>query len=369
MPRTLRLVLFSFLFAACVSAAPTKRRAVATPPLPATTGPVSLWSTLTPGPVPVGFKAFLLRAQASEFHHGPQHFVQISVWYPAAPGSGSAMTFRDYLLLRATDNSYDAPTDAQRQAAIDAFTAPLLAAGVSQQTIAALVDSPMIARMNAVTPIHVVRSPIVFISPGNGQSAADQAVLAEFIASHGYMVATVPSVTILTGPLTSPDQIGLRAEEQQDDDDRAASQIGDWPNAINIPVTMLGYDIGVDAALFYSMLHPTNAILSLDATLSPSVATVPMYDASKQLAPIFNLYETYDQPPPDFSRFNTSFVESQIFTSMRHAHFTTLGFAAAASPEVARATGAGPNIRSDVAAMAQQVVAYLDRAWGSRKPQ
>lgn len=361
-----RLALALLLIAACASAAPAKRHAVAPPQAP------HLWDALTPGPLAIGFKSMLLRAQASEFHHGPQHLVQISVWYPAEPGSGMPMTFRDYLELKATDNSYDEPTPEARQATVDEFAATLTSAGVSQTTASAMVSSPMIARMNAQTRPNPGRSPIVYIAQGNGQLAADQAVLAEFIASHGFIVVTSPSVMAVTGALTSEEQTGARAEEQSDDIDRAVSQIGDWPNAVNVPVSVAGYDFGVDALTLYAMHLSVNAFVSLDALTPPaaiaSLKSAPMFDAGRTLPPLLDLYETLDHPAPDLSFLKTSQSETRTFSSMRHIHFTTIGFAAAASNEVARATGAGPDIRTDVAAMAQSTLDFLERIWAPTRP-
>ena len=361
MSQRIRLTLALVLIAACASASSSKRHAVASPPMP------HLWDALTPGPAAIGFKSLILRAQASEFQHGPQHYVQISIWYPSQPGSGAVMTFRDYVALKATDNSIDEPSPQALQAAIDEFTSKLMSAGVSPQTALSFVNSPMIARMNAVTLPNPGRSPIVYIAQGNGELAADQAVLAEFIASHGYIVVTSPSVLAITGALTSDDQTGLRAEEQSDDIDRAVSDIGDWPNAVNVPVSVLGYDFGVDALALYAMHHPVNAFVSLDAITSPvgiaSITSVPMFDSSRTLPPVLSLYETMDHPAPDLSFVRTSQLDVQTFTSMRHVHFTTIGFAAAASNEVARATGAGPNIRSDVAGVAQRALDFLERIW------
>lgn len=223
------------LIAACASAAQGKRHAVAPSE--------SKWTSLPPGPVVIGFKSTLLRAQASEFHHGPQHLVQISVWYPAQIGSGTAMTLRDYALIKTNENTYDEPSESAKQAALAEVPKDLL-------------DTPMIARLNAVTPANAVRVPIVFIAPGRGESAVDHAMLAEFIASHGYIVVTVPSVT----RLTTNDE-ALRAQEQADDIDRAASAIGDWPNAVNIPVSVIGFDLGADAAAIYANQHPVNAVI------------------------------------------------------------------------------------------------------------
>jgi hypothetical protein len=232
--RRLLLPLSLILIAACASAAPAKRHAV---------GPFeSKWTSLPPGPVPIGFKSLLLHAQASEFHHGPQHFVQMNVWYPALAGSGTPMTLRDYVLLKTTENTYDEPTAATQQAALDEFT---------RSMPASMLDTPMVARQNAVTPANATRAPIVFIAPARDESAADHAMLAEFIASHGYVVVTVPSVTRLTA-----NDDALRVQEQADDIDRAASAIGDWPNAINIPVSVIGFGLGADAALLYATQHP-----------------------------------------------------------------------------------------------------------------
>lgn len=365
MSHRIRLLLALVLIAACASAS-SKRHAVAPPPRP------HLWEALTPGPTAIGFKSLILRAQASEFHHGPQHFVQINIWYPSQPGTGSPMTFRDYLGLKATVNSIDEPAPAAQQAAVGEFTNKLTSAGVSQQTALSLADSPMIARLNAVTVPNPVRSPIVYIAQGNGQLAADQAVLAEFIASHGYIVVTTPSVLAITGALTSDDRIGPRAEEQSDDIDRAVSDIGDWPNAVNVPNSVVGYDFGVDALALYAMHLPVNAFVSLDGTTSPagvaSLTSVPMFDANRTLPPVLSLYEILDHPAPDLSFLKTSQLDVKPFTSMRHVHFTTIGFAAAASSEVARATAAGPNVRSDVAQMAQSTLDFLDRIWAPLRP-
>jgi hypothetical protein len=145
------------------------------------------------------------------------------------------------------------------------------------------------------------------------------------------------------------------------------TSIGDWPNAINVPVSVVGYDFGVDALALYAMHLPVNAFVSLDGTTSPigiaSLTSVPMFDSNRTLPPVLSLYESLDHPAPDLSFLRTSQLDVKTFTSMRHVHFTTIGFAAAVSSEVARATGAGPSIRSDVAQMAQSTLDFLDRIW------
>ena len=333
-----------------------------------------LWAGLQPGPYPVGFRSWLLRAQASEFRHGAQHLVQVSVWYPAAPGSGTPMTYRDYLLLKPTENSYAEPTEESRAAAIAELTKSLTDFGVSQRTALAIVDSPLYARLNAQTPMGTVRHPMVYIAEGNGQTAADQAILSEFLASHGYIVVTSPSVMRITGPLAADAQLGARAEEQADDIDRAASATGDSPNAVNIPVSVLGYDIGAAAALLYAMHHPTNALVLIDGAFdSPSkieaLKAAPMFDASVKLPPILSIHgEGNHSAATGFVRslHSSELVEQSI--GVKHPLFTTTGFAAAAFPDVAKATGASATVKRDVTATAGKALQFLDRIWMPTRP-
>jgi hypothetical protein len=92
----------------------------------------------------------------------------ISVWYPASSG-GETLRFRDY-----------AP-------ALDELETSLHAKHFSDQAIVDLFDTRMSARRDAVAIDR--KFPVVMIVTGGSESAADHAVLAEFLASHGYVIA------------------------------------------------------------------------------------------------------------------------------------------------------------------------------------
>jgi hypothetical protein len=47
---------------------------------------------------------------------------------------------------------------------------------------------------------------------------------------------------------------------------------------------------------------------------------------------------------------------------LHHVHFTTVGFAASAWPEVARATGAGPEAPESLAAVVARTIEMIARA-------
>ncbi|HSP15040.1 MAG TPA: hypothetical protein VLV78_09830 [Thermoanaerobaculia bacterium] len=365
---TRNLLVFSLallLLASCASAPPASKAATAPP----------IWNGLAPGEFAVGFKSWMLRAQAADFKFAAPHPIQISVWYPAEP-RGASMRYRDYLLLSLTEKSPEAPTEAQRKAGLDDFTKFLTSAGLSAKSVHTLIETPMYAHRDAPS-LTGRRFPMVVIVQGNGQAAAAQAVLAEYLASHGYVVVTTPSITRLTTPLENMEQIGQKSVEQAEDVDRAASAIGDWPNAVNIPVSVIGHSFGARGALIYAMHHPTNALISLDGGIGTTPGTKSMLDhkmmdLTVEMPPVLHFYEILDdRMNPDFrmlKSLRTPDLELVRMESMQHVHFTTDGFAAAMLPEFARISKAGPDLKKEVVSMAEQTLAFLDKQWASRRP-
>ncbi len=351
------------ILASCASAPPAGKAA---PPI---------WAGLAPGEFAVGFNSWMLRAQAADFKFAAPHPIQISVWYPAEP-RGTAMRYRDYLLLSLSEKTAEEPTDAQKKAGLDEFTKFLTAAGLSAKSRHTLIEAPMYAHRDAPS-LASRRFPMVVIVQGNGQASAAQAVLAEYLASHGYVVVTTPSITRLTTPLENIEQIGAKAVEQAEDVDRAASAIGDWPNAVNIPVSVIGHSFGARGALIYAMHHPTNALISLDggigtASGAKSMLDQKMMDLTVAMPPVLHFYELLDdRMNPDFrmlKSLRTPDLQLVRMDSMQHVHFTTDGFAATMLPEFARLTKAGPDLHKEVVAMAEQTLAFLDKQWASRRP-
>lgn len=146
------------LLAAACTTAPAARRAL------------PFWGALKPGRHDVGFRSIQ----------------NISVWYPAQSG-GEPLHYRDYV------------------ARVDDLASSLRKQQISDQTIAALFDTRMVARRNAQSLSKPF--PLIFIVQAAGQSDADHALLAEFLASHGNVVATIPSTAVTK---TKPDFSFLR---------------------------------------------------------------------------------------------------------------------------------------------------------------
>jgi dienelactone hydrolase len=347
MIRTVIVSLLLFVVSCATTSAPT----IPSPPI---------WAGLQPGTYAVGFRSRLLQT--------PPHPLQISVWYPAESG-GPKMGYRDYLLMSLHETSADEPTQAQRDAGVAEFTRALTSAGLSEETVRTLIETPMYAHRDA-RPLTTKRFPVVFIAQGNNQTATAQAVLSEFVASHGYVVVTIPSITRLAEPMKSEGDMGAKSWEQAQDIERAVPAIADFPNAMNAPVLLVGHSFGARGALMYAMHHPAKALVSLDGGIGTAAGAKSMMDVKEMdlrasIPPVLHFYELNDdRMNPDFRMLRslrTPDLQIVRMNSMQHVHFTTDGFGAVMLPDLAKATKAGADLKSDVVSVAQQTLAFLDK--------
>ena len=328
---------------------------------PGPAAPPPIWAGLTPGEFAVGFRTTYLTTQP--------HPLQISVWYPAA-ARGHLMHYRDYLVLSLGEKTAKPPTEAERKAGLDEFTKFMTTAGLPAKTAHTMIEAKMFAHRDA-PPIANRTFPLVFIVQGNGQTASAQAVLAEYLASHGYVVATIPSITRLSTPMASVEQIGPKSVEQAEDIDRAITAIAGSPNVARGPVAVVGHSFGARGALIYAMHHPTSALVSLDGGIGTPAGTQSMLnekamDLTVSMPPVLHFYEILDdRMSPDFRllrSLRTTNLELVRRDSMQHVHFTTDGFAATMLPDFAKITKAGPDLQKEVADTAQQTLAFIAKA-------
>ena len=354
-----RVILSSILVLAlvsCTSTAPTSTSSSAVP---------ALWAGLTPGQYPVGLVSSTLPTDP--------HPLQVTVWYPAH-NDGKQLHYRDYLLLNLTELPQTPTAEARAKSLGDAKSF-LTTNGVSAVSAEALINAPMYAHASATTlPGHF---PLVLIVQGNAQGASAQAVLAEFLASHGYVVATIPSITRTAGPMESEKDIAPKAELEVADIDRAVNSLSQWQNIErSVPPAIVAHSFGSRSALMYALHHPVSAIVSLEggiglATGQESMVKSPVMDLKLPAPPILHFYEVNDDSAvPDFRllrSLHTPDLQLVRLESLRHVHFSSDGFAAVMLPDMAKVTRAGPGLKQDVAAYAQQTLVYLDK-WTAVKP-
>jgi dienelactone hydrolase len=296
----------------------------------------ALWAGLTAGVHDVGFR---------QLPGTPASYA----WYPASPG-GSPMTLRAYFGKGA-----------------DELSQFLKSAKLPDAAAARYLDAPLAAHRDA--PAAAGAFPIVALAQGNAQTAGDQAVLGEFIASHGFIVVTTDSPMIAT-PMSSEAEVGPMAEQQAVELGHAVDAVSAWPSAKRDARFAVGHSFGARAALLMAMRDPSiRGVVSLDggigtATASDVFRKAPSYDASRARAPILHFYEDLDAfMKPDFTLLQSlpAPLTRTPLAGMHHAHFTTVGFGAAIIPELAALTSAGPQIGESLRRMGSDILAFLQK--------
>ena len=249
------------------------------------------------------------------------------------------MTYGDYVAVAASETTL-APLDARaRQAALADYSAFLAGNGVGAEPAAAWLATPMAAVRDAIPAAG--RFPLVVIAAGNGGAVADQALLAEYLASHGYVVATCPSPLRLGATMESDRDVLPVAREQARDLAFAIERMHTLGMVDRGRLGLIGYSFGARAAL---LLAPTTAglraLVSLDGGIGSSSAKdwlpARALDRSRVTTPILHVYEDVeDFMSPDFTllaslrRSERTLLRIQ---GMRHVQFITFGMAAALVP-------------------------------------
>lgn len=194
--------------------------------LPSVAPGLPLWGALKPGPYAPGFTI--------EWLTNGTRRVQRWTWFPAMPGSGTAMRVRDYGNAYVAGGGAGWPTDPRA----------IYATGYDEpgdaEKFAKLLDLKVAAR-EAAKPARG-RFPLVVLGQGFAfESPFHEHVLAEYLASWGYRVVTAP-LTGASGPKTDVSPATLGAEVS-DLTFLAASERHD------AGLALVGYDLGGMAAV------------------------------------------------------------------------------------------------------------------------
>jgi dienelactone hydrolase len=214
------------------------------------------WGGLEAGPFQPGFRLIeasdAARSFPSDDGRGPvARPLRIYVWYPAKPPAGPRMRLDDYIAL-----------------ALDDFRTPILpvplARGLDPSALDELRQSPAGAVRG--TPAAPGSFPLLVLGQGlYYESPFCHFVLCEFLASHGYVVATSPLVG------TRYRLVNINVEDVETEVRDMESVLAE---ARRLPFTdpdalgAVGYDLGGMAGLLLAMRHPEiRAYLSMDSAI------------------------------------------------------------------------------------------------------
>jgi dienelactone hydrolase len=246
------------------------RSAVVSPPF---------WGQLAPGPHAVGFRSVweLDYSRAYKMIFDDKTFygaaksprpILINIWYPAVSSdSAKPMPHRDYLAVQTADprlTKFAARLVEYERAVICKFLMRRCVAELTEQERRLLDqfwDTPTASFRNA--PPKDGTFPLVIYHQGYGSTFEDNAVLCEFLASHGYVVLSSAFQE------ASGDSFDIDARQGSARDiefliafARQFSYV-DWNR-----IGLVGHSAGAQAALLYRAqdASPVDAVVSLDTT-------------------------------------------------------------------------------------------------------
>ncbi|MFH1314259.1 MAG: hypothetical protein ABIJ00_13670 [Candidatus Eisenbacteria bacterium] len=322
-------------------------------------GEAPLWGDLEPGPHAVGFTAFEKYDHSRTFQPKRDYFgtvlpgerarpLQLLVWYPAA-GTG------DELPIVLSDYAFTPPDE---QGMLRFLS------GIQDREIGFLYQvftNNELAVLEALsTEMSAIRDadhadgafPLLVYHSAFNRGIAENAVMCEYLASHGFVVATTHSFG-LTAVRGEPDPAGL--ETIVGDMEFAIAALHDLDFIDHDKLGVFGYRNGADAALLLQMRsYNIDAVVEIEPALRDSglaeMATGnPYYDTDRMTVPLLELYSIAEngQEEASVEPFKYGQRTSLGFRNTRGFDFTTYGLLPAMflPPDT---TGAAPPSSGDI---------------------
>ncbi len=356
--------------------------ALSTAPLCATAAhaqtatPPSAWGPLAPGPNPVGFSSWVER-DASRMTDAHARAVQVSLWYPSTDRAvAPRLSIADYVALGATERGQPA-SDSSSATSVGQFVTFLASSGVPRADVMRWLASPMRARRDAAHLAHAIR-PLILVAQGNGHAAYHQAVLCEYLASHGYTVVTTPSPLRLGATLAGDSDIFAVAADQAADLEVATRAAVRRGLADSAHVATVGHSFGARASLLVVLHRHASMLVSLDGGIANAQgrawldhAPVDLTHARGSLVHIFQEGDSIVVPDFGTVRRLTGMDRTLILADgLRHWGFTSFGTSAAAFPTVAPGPASANNARTsaDVVIVTACVLDRWSRGIGRLDP-
>lgn len=329
----------------------------------------ALWGGLEPGRHAVGFRILYatdptrpwLDGTASAPVEGRQgRPVRVSVWYPARTRTNSLpMAYRDYLRLPRAPPSF-----AKLNAALEARDEASLRRVVKgQRAFAELMATRTAAFRGAAAAAG--RFPLIVYPSGLNESGQHaNAVLAEYLASHGFVVAAVPQVGTTPARLRlSPNAVDL--ETQVRDLEFAAAKVRGLP-FVQSRWAVVGHSFGGIVALVGQGRNPDlAAVVGLDASygsssLEQQLTGSPFFRPERMRIPLLDLRRA---EPPASRALLDSLIHSDRYIGelprIAHGDFTSFPMIASIVPTDIRGRTAS-DARAGYELVARTVKTFLE---------
>jgi dienelactone hydrolase len=268
------------------------------PTSPGLEAPSALWGDLQPGTYGTGFRTVFQYDNSRTWKSTRSYDgtfspdangrpIQINIWYPArASSSDKKMRFADYEEQSAPEKFATINSVMKQRSRDDA------AGSVPHSKISELLTIELNAYRDA-QPV-AGRFPVVLYFGGLSAPINDNVILAEYLASHGYVVASVsligPSEETTFQSRTSDD-----IEASVRDMEFAWSVLQDEPDVDKTKLAIMGHSVGAIEAVVLGMRNANvSAVIGLDGTygfegLSTVLTHTYGYDPGKMKAAFLDL--------------------------------------------------------------------------------
>jgi dienelactone hydrolase len=230
-----------------------------------------LWNDLAPGAYDVGFRRHWEldetrvwpRSAALDSVAGTvSRPMRVDVWYPASCARAQRMQFERYVRMEAPDAAFEDLAFLTRR--WDEYSYRGLAGDSAR--FDQMMATPTAACADA--PPSPGRFPLVLYSGGWFNRAPDNTILAEYLASHGFVVASVPQLNpgLWTYDFRSD---AASVENQVRDLEFALGILAASPMVDRRAIAAMGYSTGGDVALLLQGRNVlVRAVVGLDASWS-----------------------------------------------------------------------------------------------------
>ena len=228
--------------------------------------------------------------------------MQINVWYPSS-SKQTPMVLADYIHLLATVDLTPLTPEGKTQSENRFMKAPWFQ-GVPEDKLKALLTQPTTAIRNAD---HAAgKFPLILIANSGSLSAPfSQFVLAEYLASHGFIVASFPS--------RGAQAPGLGFREggvQMQDLQFVIGNLHDYPSLNRDKLAVIGFGVGgVGSALLSMQNTDVDALVSLDSVLSNRfgysvIFQNSLYKPNQLTVPVLHITSQSTTEDTDYAFFN-----------------------------------------------------------------
>lgn len=252
-----------------------------------------LWGTLEAGPYAVGFTVVERWDRTRSFTGLSARPMQMAIWYPARPRS-QPLRYREYVHRLTMPVDGFPSGEAAERATLEAAWGTGYTAAARERWL----DSQVAAHLDARSLEG--RFPVVYYAPGYGASVLFHVVTCEYLASHGYVVVSGPSLG--DGPEgIAFDETGI--DVQVRDIEFGLSVARERPDADQDRAGVVGFSFGGGSAVLTAMRDPrVAAVVSVDGVPGTRHAFAMMrgaagYDAAALRVPFLHI----GRPEPRWS--------------------------------------------------------------------